>query len=116
MRRFTVWRHLPGPRPAWSTEPSTVGPSARMVAAGRGRPALRNLYDQYSQAENRVTHALLSALNEDRRLLRLFLRELVKTKAPGDARKLVLLEQQYPGEDEPSEEELERRGVPDAWI
>jgi hypothetical protein len=77
---------------------------------------LRNLFDQYSQAENRVTHALLSALNEDRRLLRLFLRELVNAKPPVDARKLAVLEQQYPGEEEPSEEELERRGVPDGWI
>lgn len=27
-----------------------------------------------------------------------------------------MLEQQYPGEGEPSEEELERRGIPDGWI
>jgi hypothetical protein len=30
--------------------------------------------------------------------------------------KLAVLEQQYPGEEEPSEEELERRGIPDGWI
>ena len=81
-----------------------------------GRKALRNIFDQYSQSENRVTHALLSALNEDRRLLGLFLRELVKTRPPVDARKLSVLEQQYPGEEEPSEEELDRRGIPDGWI
>lgn len=77
---------------------------------------MRNLFDQYSQAENRVTHALVSALNEDRRLLRLFLRDLVKAKPPIDARKLAVLEQQYPGEEEPSEEELDCRGIPDGWI
>lgn len=27
-----------------------------------------------------------------------------------------MLEQQYPGEEEPSEEDLERRGIPDGWI
>jgi hypothetical protein len=84
--------------------------------SGRGTDELRNLFDQYCQAENRVTHALLSALNEDRRLLRLFLRDLVKAKPPVDARKLAVLEQQYPGEEEPSEEELDRRGIPDGWI
>ena len=77
---------------------------------------MRNLFDQYSQPENRVTHALMSALNEDRGLLRDFLRDLVKVKPPVDARKLTVLEQQYPGEEEPSEDELDRRGVPDGWI
>jgi hypothetical protein len=77
---------------------------------------LRNIFEQYSQPENRVTHALLSALNEDRRLLGFFLRELVKAKPPVDVRKLSVLEQQYPGEEEPSEDELERRGIPDGWI
>jgi hypothetical protein len=71
---------------------------------------LRNIFEQCSQPENRVTHALLSALNEDRRLLGFFLRELVKAKPPVDVRKLSVLEQQYPGEEEPSGDELERRG------
>jgi hypothetical protein len=78
--------------------------------------ALRNIFDQYSQPENRVTHALITALQEDRKLLGLFLRELVKVKPPCDPRRLVVLEQQYPGEEEPSEEDLERRGIPDGWI
>jgi len=58
----------------------------------------------------------MTALYEDRKLLGLFLRELVKVKAPADPRKLSVLEQQYPGEEEPSEEDLERRGIPDGWI
>jgi hypothetical protein len=78
--------------------------------------AVRNIFDQYSQPENRVTHALMTALNEDRALLGLFLRELVKVKAPRPPRKLSVLEQQFPGEEELSEENLERRGIPDAWI
>jgi hypothetical protein len=90
-------------------------PPIARIAAG-GTDELRNLFDQYSQAENRVTHALLSALNEDRRLLRLFLRDLVKATPAVDTWKLAVLEQQYPGEEEPSEEELDRRGIPDGWI
>lgn len=77
---------------------------------------MRNIFDQYAQPENRVTHALMTALDEDRALLGLFLHELVKVKTPVHARKLSVLEQQYPGEEEPSEDELERRGIPDGWI
>jgi hypothetical protein len=78
--------------------------------------SLRNIFDQYSQPENRVTHALMTALNEDRKLLGQFLREIVKVKAPVDPRNLSVLEQQFPGEEESSEEDLERRGIPDGWI
>lgn len=58
----------------------------------------------------------MSALNEDRKLLGHFLRELVKVRPPIAPQKLLMLEQQYPGEEEPSEAELERRGIPDGWI
>ena len=58
----------------------------------------------------------MTAINEDRHLLGLFLRELVKVKPPVDPRKLTVLEQQYPGEDELSEDEIERQGIPDGWI
>jgi hypothetical protein len=77
---------------------------------------MRNIFDQYSQPENRVTHALMTALNEDRTLLGQFLRELVKEKVPKNPNKLTVLEQQYPGMEEPSEKELERGGIPDGWI
>jgi hypothetical protein len=77
---------------------------------------MRNIFDQDAQPENRVTHALMTALDVDRALLGLFLRQLVKVSAPVNPRKLSVLEQQYPGEEEPSEEELERRGIPDGWI
>lgn len=77
---------------------------------------MRNIFDQYSQPENRVTHALMSALDQDRKLLDLFLRELIGVKPPCHPSKLSVLEQQYPGEEELSEDELERRGIPDGWI
>lgn len=77
---------------------------------------MRNIFDQYSQPENRVTHALMTALQEDRKLLGLFLKQIVKAKPPCHPNKLAVLEQQYPGEEAPSEDEAERRGVPDGWI
>lgn len=58
----------------------------------------------------------MTAIDEDRNLLGHFLRELVKVRPPTNPRKLSVLEQQYPGEEEPSEDELERRGIPDGWI
>jgi len=58
----------------------------------------------------------MTALNEDRKLLGRFLGELVNVKPPTIPQKLMVLEQQFPGESEPLEEELERRGIPDGWI
>jgi hypothetical protein len=77
---------------------------------------LRNLFDQSFQPENRITHALMTALDQDRDLLWLFIRELIKVKSPPSPYKLSVLEQQFPGEAEPREDELERRGIPDGWI
>jgi hypothetical protein len=80
---------------------------------------VRNIFNQYDQTENRVTHALLTALHEDRVLLGLFVRELVGVKAPVPPSKLTLLSQRYPGEvasPESEDEENERRGIPDGWI
>jgi hypothetical protein len=77
---------------------------------------LRNIFDQYSQPENRITHALLTVVNEDRNLLCAFLRELVKVSAPTDSDKLSISEQQFPGEEECIVDETERRGIPDGWI
>ena len=37
---------------------------------------MRNIFDQYSQPEGRVTRALATALAEDRRLLLGFLRDV----------------------------------------
>jgi hypothetical protein len=77
---------------------------------------MRNVFDQYSQPENRLTHALMTALHEDRRLLKEFIR-WVTGKTPPDIRRLRVTEQRLPGEEEPTvEASLGRRGLPDGWI
>jgi hypothetical protein len=76
---------------------------------------MRNLFDQYNQPENRLTHALVSALAEDEKLLRQFIR-WITGKSPTKPHKLVVLEQRLPGEPEITVEESERRGLPDGWI
>ena len=79
---------------------------------------MRNVFDQYSQPENRLTHALVSSLAADRRLLRRFVRWVTNSsgKIPRD---LEIVEQRLPGEVEAGDEEedeVERLGLPDAWI
>ena len=55
------------------------GEGARVAAerAFRQTPGMsvRNVFDQYDQPENRVTHALMSALDADRNLLDAFLKK-----------------------------------------
>lgn len=58
----------------------------------------------------------MTTLDQDRRLLKSFIRDLVRIHLPTSADKLRLLEQQYPGSQELPEDELEKRGVPDGWI
>ena len=80
---------------------------------------MRNIFDQYSQPENRVTHALMTALNEDRTLLDAFLKDIAKHIPPKKIGPLSITEQSYPGSvvsDGIDEDEIERRGIPDAWI
>jgi len=96
---------------------SRLSPPIAKIRSSGG--ILRNIFDQYSQPENRVTHALMTALHEDRTLLGLFLRELVGVRPPVRPSKLSVLEQRLPGQLEPSEAELEqddKRGIPDGWI
>ena len=77
---------------------------------------MRNVFDQYSQPENRLTHGLICSLEADRKLLRPFLSWLGVTKIPA-TKNLILAEQQAPGESESGEEVSdERRGLPDAVI
>lgn len=75
---------------------------------------MRNLFDQYFQPENRLTHALVVALAEDKKLLRSFVRWVTHKPAPSTG--LAIVEQQLPGEPELSENDAEQRGLPDAWI
>jgi hypothetical protein len=76
---------------------------------------MRNLFDQYSQPENRLTHALVCSLANDRALLGDFVRWATdRTVAPSQ---LTVIEQSLPGEEEPADEaDSERRSLPDAWI
>lgn len=77
---------------------------------------MRNVFDQYIQPENRLTHALVTSLAADPALLGKFVRWVTDRNASPSG-KLELLEQRLPGEEEAtSEEEAERRGLPDAWI
>lgn len=76
---------------------------------------MRNVFDQYDQPENRLTHALATALNSDPKLVRPFLRNVVGVRGP-IPRKLEVVEQSLPG-DRPLEEGDKRaKGLPDACI
>jgi hypothetical protein len=77
---------------------------------------MRNVFDQYNQPENRLTHALACCLARDKRLLHTF---VLWTVGNGSrlTRRLTILEQRLPGEAEVTDEaEAARRGLPDAWI
>ena len=77
---------------------------------------MRNLFDQYDQPENRLTHALVCCLARDRRLLHKFLQWTTGDGSP-PTRRLTILEQRLPREAEAADEaEATRRGLPDAWI
>ncbi len=80
---------------------------------------MRNIFDQYAQPENRVTHALVTALHEDRALLNGFLADIVRYSPTRGKGPIEICEQTYPGvpeSGETGEDEAERRGIPDAWI
>lgn len=75
---------------------------------------MRNIFDQYNHPENRLTHALVSALHQDSKLLKRFVEWAAPTalvQAP-----FKIIEQSLPDEEEIEEETPERRGLPDAWI
>lgn len=77
---------------------------------------IRNTFDQYNQPENRVTHALAHILSRDQRLVRNFVRFATGSDPPHGS--LALSCQTFPGDQQQpvSEEEAERRGIPDLWI
>ena len=77
-------------------------------------PQVRNLFDQYTQPVNRLTHALASTLAQDRSLLVPFLRWAEADDIP-KAATLRITEQQVPGKLITGDEfEAERQGLPDA--
>ena len=75
---------------------------------------MRNLFDQYNQPENRLSHALAVCLSEDGKLLTKFLRWI--DVPPPRAGRLQIVEQTLPGEAPKSEEDAERKGLPDIVI
>jgi len=94
---------------------ANVGSKRTAARAARPNTAMRNIFDQYDQPENRLTHALATCLHEDRRLLRSFVRWATGEKPPVQHH-LQIVEQTLPGESDLTEEEAETRGLPDAWI
>ena len=77
---------------------------------------LRNIFDQYKQPENQLTHALASSLAEDSQLARRFLTGFLDLKDTPKT-SLKVNEQSLPGDSaDLPEEEAERRGLPDAVI
>lgn len=76
---------------------------------------MRNVFDQYSQPENRLTHALAVALHADPKLIRPFLRRVAKVSGP-IPRRLRVTEQSVPGEVPADEDEKRATGLPDACI
>lgn len=76
---------------------------------------MRNLFDQYDQPENRLSHALAICLHEDRVLLSRFLRR-IGIKPPTRAQALLIAEQSLPGDTPETEDEAERKGLPDIVI
>jgi hypothetical protein len=76
---------------------------------------MRNVFDHYSQAENQLTHALFTALDNDRSLLASFVKDICGSKHPKPS-KLHLSVQRYPFAMHYAETEIEDRNIPDAWI
>lgn len=76
---------------------------------------MRNIFDQYDQPENRLTHALMASLSQDRSLLCSFLHWICGFKIK-KSRNLYIVEQGIAGELEVTEEDVEHIGLPDGWI
>ena len=73
---------------------------------------MRNIFDQYDQPENKLTHALVSTLSHDRQLIRPFLHWL-KAKHIPPTGEIRITEQEIPGLSAGGDEQ-ERKGLPDA--
>lgn len=76
---------------------------------------MRNIFDQYSQPENRLTHALASVLYQDSVMLKSFLAAFGPTRRHS-VKGLHVIEQSLPGQPEAGEGERESQGLPDALI
>ena len=57
---------------------------------------MRNVFDQYDQPENKLTHALVTALSSDRKLVVPFL-EWLKVKGIPSVSRIQIEQQAVPG-------------------
>lgn len=76
---------------------------------------MRNIFDQYNQPENKLTHSLASSLYEDKKLLDSFLKTFCKGffKNTSD---LKIEQQTIPGQITKEIDEKQKKGLPDAII
>ena len=74
---------------------------------------VRNVFDQYTQPENRLSHALATCLHEDRQFLEAFL-EWSGASPPKNASAVKVVEQRIPMA--LSQEDDSPRGLPDIWL
>jgi len=83
---------------------------------------IRNVFDQYEQQENRLTHALVQVLARNASLAREFLCRFAEGFAPAPEEEILISCQRFPDhEGEPLTEEAVQqesagRGIPDFWM
>tara|TARA_B100001540_G_C15724768_1_gene604776 strand:- start:25 stop:1275 length:1251 start_codon:yes stop_codon:yes gene_type:complete len=76
---------------------------------------MRNIFDQYNQPENKLTHSLVSCLYEDKQLLNSFLKSFCSDFFKKSSN-LQIEQQTVPGELNLLDDENDRKGLPDAVI
>ena len=76
---------------------------------------MRNIFDQYNQPENRLTHSLISCLYEDRKLLSSFINKFCP-KFFKNTSLLKIDQQTLPGTKRIEKTKNQRKGLPDAII
>ena len=76
---------------------------------------MRNIFDQYNQPENKLTHSLASSLYEDKKLLDSFLKTFCKNFFKITSN-LKIEQQTVPGQITRETDEKQKKGLPDAII
>ena len=76
---------------------------------------MRNIFDQYNQPENKLTHSLATSLYEDKKLLDSFLKTFCKNFFKITSN-LKIEQQTVPGQITRETDEKQKKGLPDAII
>ena len=76
---------------------------------------MRNIFDQYNQPENKLTHSLATSLHEDKKLLDSFLKTFCKNFFK-ITKNLKIEQQTVPGQITRETDEKQKKGLPDAII